>query len=39
MTKEEAEIKTMLLLRGIGHIDTFGFDRDHKFTQAVMKIA
>ena len=34
MTKEEAEIEAMLLLRGIGHIDTYGFDREHKYTQA-----
>ena len=39
MTKEDAEIEAMLLLRGIGHMDTFGFDREHKFTQTAMHTA
>lgn len=35
-TKAEAEIEAMLMIRSISHMDTFGFDRVHKFTQAAI---
>lgn len=33
-SKEEAETEVMLILRNRAHLDSFGFDRQHRFTQA-----